>query len=179
MLVIQSCPTLFDPLDCSPPGSSVHGILQARILEWVAIFTSPGDFSDLGIEPRSPTLQLNSLPSESPGKPLIYWFLSQIFFMAFPKSRTVDIACCYRFFLYQLLLWGVHKFFVHQNHLEGLLKLILCFWFCRPGMGPENSDFEQLILITRGHTLGTVDIYHFSWSTHQSSHMPCVSLLYI
>ena len=37
VLVTQSCPTLCDPMDCSPPGSSVHGILQARILEWVAI----------------------------------------------------------------------------------------------------------------------------------------------
>ena len=35
--VIQSCPTLSDPMDCSPPGSSAHGILQARTLEWVAI----------------------------------------------------------------------------------------------------------------------------------------------
>ena len=35
--VVQSCPTLCDPVDSSPPGSSVHGILQARILEWVAI----------------------------------------------------------------------------------------------------------------------------------------------
>ena len=34
---LQSCPTPSDPMDCSPPGSSVHGILQARILEWVAI----------------------------------------------------------------------------------------------------------------------------------------------
>ena len=37
VLVIQMCPTLCHPMDCSPPGSSVHGILQARILEWVAI----------------------------------------------------------------------------------------------------------------------------------------------
>ena len=37
VLVAQSCPTLCDPIDCSPPGSSVHGILQARILEWVAV----------------------------------------------------------------------------------------------------------------------------------------------
>ena len=37
VLVTQPCPTLCDPLECSPPGSSVHGILQARILEWVAI----------------------------------------------------------------------------------------------------------------------------------------------
>ena len=35
--VAQSCPTLRNPMDCSPPGSSVHGILQARVLEWVAI----------------------------------------------------------------------------------------------------------------------------------------------
>ena len=38
--VIQSCPTLFDPMDCSQPGSSVHRILQARISEWVAILFS-------------------------------------------------------------------------------------------------------------------------------------------
>ena len=35
--VAWSCPTLCDPMDCSPPGSSVHGLFQARILEWVAI----------------------------------------------------------------------------------------------------------------------------------------------
>ena len=35
--VTQSCPTLHNPMDCSPPGSSVHGIFQARVLEWVAI----------------------------------------------------------------------------------------------------------------------------------------------
>ena len=36
-VIVALCPTLWDPMDCSPPGSSVHGILQARILEWVAI----------------------------------------------------------------------------------------------------------------------------------------------
>ena len=40
--IAQSCPTLCDPVDCSLPGSSVHGILQARILEWVAISFSRG-----------------------------------------------------------------------------------------------------------------------------------------
>ena len=43
-LVIQSCLTLCDPRHCSPPGSSVHGIFQARILEWVAISFSRGSF---------------------------------------------------------------------------------------------------------------------------------------
>ena len=42
VLVTQSCPTLCDPMDCSPPGSSVHRILQARILEWVAMPSSGG-----------------------------------------------------------------------------------------------------------------------------------------
>ena len=43
-LVAQLCLTLCDPLDYSPPGSSVHGIFQARILEWVAISSSRGSF---------------------------------------------------------------------------------------------------------------------------------------
>ena len=68
--VAQLCPTLCNPTDCSLPGSSTHGILQARILEWVA-FPSPGDLPDLGIEPRSPALQADTLPSELPGKPQV------------------------------------------------------------------------------------------------------------
>ena len=62
----QLCPTLCDPMDSSPPGPSVHRILQARILEWVAISFSRG--SSREIEPRSPTLQADSLPAGPPGK---------------------------------------------------------------------------------------------------------------
>ena len=64
--VAQLCPTLCNPMDCSPPGSSVHRILQARILEWLAIPFSRG-FPDPGIKPGSPALQAVSLPSEPPG----------------------------------------------------------------------------------------------------------------
>ena len=63
VLVAQSCPTLCNPMDCSPPGSSVHGILQARYWSWLP-FPSPGDLPNLGIKPRPPTLQAGSLPSE-------------------------------------------------------------------------------------------------------------------
>ena len=63
--VAQSCPTLCDPMECSLPGSSVSGILQAGILEWVP---SPGDLPNPGIEPGSPVLQANALLSEPPGK---------------------------------------------------------------------------------------------------------------
>ena len=58
---LQSCPALRDPMGCSPPGFSVHGILQARKLEWVAISFSRG-LPNSGIKPASPTLQAESLP---------------------------------------------------------------------------------------------------------------------
>ena len=68
VLVAQLCLTLRDPMDCSPPGSSAHGIFQARILEWVE-FPSPGDLPDPGIKHRSSTLQADCLPTELPGSP--------------------------------------------------------------------------------------------------------------
>ena len=55
VLVAQSYLTLFDPVDWSPPGFSVCGILQARILVWVAMPYSRGS-SDLRVDPRFPTL---------------------------------------------------------------------------------------------------------------------------
>ena len=66
--VAQSCPTLCDPMDCSLPGSSIRGSLQARVLEWVAV-----SFSRRSSQPRDRTrvspLQADTLPSEPPGKP--------------------------------------------------------------------------------------------------------------
>ena len=102
VLLAQSCPTLFDPIYCSPPGSSVHRILQTRILEWAAIPFSRGS-SQPRIKPRSPTLLADSLPSEPPGDPkntgvgslfLLLWiFLTQ-------KSNQGFLRC--RRILYQL-----------------------------------------------------------------------------
>ena len=66
--VTQSFLTLCDPINCSPPGFSVHGILQARILEWVAMSSSKGS-SQPRDRTQSPTLQVDSLQSEPPGKP--------------------------------------------------------------------------------------------------------------
>ena len=63
-LVTKSCLTLCDPMDYSLPGFSVHGILQARTLEWVAV-PSSRDLPDPGIEPMTPVapaLQADSLP---------------------------------------------------------------------------------------------------------------------
>ena len=69
---LQSCPTLCDPRDCSPPASSVHGILQARILEWVAVPSSRGS-SHPGDQTRVSYIswhwQADSLPLVATGKP--------------------------------------------------------------------------------------------------------------
>ena len=60
VFVAQSCPTLCDPMDYSPSGSSVHGILQARILEWVAI--------SLSIAISFPIVELGKLNKDFRGK---------------------------------------------------------------------------------------------------------------
>ena len=67
-LVAQSCSTLCNPMDYKPPGSSVHGILQARILEWVAISFSRGS-SQPRMKFSSPALAGEFFTTEPAGKP--------------------------------------------------------------------------------------------------------------
>ena len=72
---LQSCLTVCDSMDCSPPGSSAHGILQARILEWVTMPSSRGS-SWAGMETASlmsPALISRFFTTESPGKPSLWY----------------------------------------------------------------------------------------------------------
>ena len=83
--VTQSCPTRSDPMDCSPPGSSVHGILQATVLEWVPLLrhhmllvvknppANTGDIRDTGMIPGS-----GRSPGEGNGNPLQYACLDNL-----------------------------------------------------------------------------------------------------
>ena len=73
VLVSQSCPTLCDPTDHSPPGSSIHGILRQE--HWSRLpFPSPGHLPNLGIKSGAPTLQAGSLQSESQKRALYISF---------------------------------------------------------------------------------------------------------
>ena len=66
----KSCSTLCDPMDCSPPGSSVHGIFQARILDWLAISSSKGSpLPRDWTSPVAPALAGRFFTTEPPGKP--------------------------------------------------------------------------------------------------------------
>ena len=67
-LVSQLCLAVCDPIDCSPPGSSVHGVLQARILEWVTMYSSRGS-SQPRYWTQVSSMRVDSSPSEPPWKP--------------------------------------------------------------------------------------------------------------
>ena len=132
MLVTQSCPTLYDPMDCNPPGSSVHRGLQARILEWVAFPFSRGS-SNPGIEPGPPALQVDYLPAEPPGKPKntgvgSLSLLQQIF----PTQELSQDSLHCRRILYQL----------SYERLEGSPLL----W---ASSKKQNDSFEQVLLPVR------------------------------
>ena len=80
-LVAQSCPTLWDPIDCSQPGTS-------RREYWSGLPSSPaGDLPDLGIEPMTPAMQVDSLSSEPPGKPQNSLAKFNSFFFNWAKSK--------------------------------------------------------------------------------------------
>ena len=73
MLVAQSCSTLCDPMNCSPQAPL--SMKFSRQEYWSGLpFPYPGDLPDPGIEPESPALQADFLPSEPPGKPLMSTF---------------------------------------------------------------------------------------------------------
>ena len=80
--IAQLCLTLCDPMDYT-----VHAVLQARILEWVA-FTSPGDLPNPGIEPRSSTLQVDSLSPEPQEKPKATWEPLNMFALSNRAAET-------------------------------------------------------------------------------------------
>ena len=87
--LLQSCPALCDPMDCSLPGSSVHRLLQVRILEWVAMPSSRGS-SQLKDQTMCTTCNLHwqagSLPLAPPGKPMLKW-------VSYPAPSHHEMRC--------------------------------------------------------------------------------------
>ena len=117
MLVAQLCPTHCDPMDCSPPGSSVHGIFQARILECFAISTSRG-FPDPRIEPGSSALQVDSLPTELPGKHIL--IVSLIYFSRhYATFRSLSLWLFWFFFSCS---------FIHATHIYWVTDAWTIYW---------------------------------------------------
>ena len=92
--LLQSCPTLFNPMDCCPPGSSVHRILQARILEWVAM----------------PSSSRSSRPRDRTPVSCIFCYLPVVFYNSRKvwKSYTFSVFKCPAAFLALYVVFGKH-----------------------------------------------------------------------
>ena len=92
--VVQSCPTLCNPMDCSLSGSSLHGILQARVLEWVAIFLLQGIFPTQGSNSGLPhSRQTNALTSEPPAWHMVGTHICKIMYLIWLKPRIYIWGC--------------------------------------------------------------------------------------
>ena len=119
MKVAQSCLPL-----CNPMDDTVHGILQAGILEWDSSCLLQEIFPTQGIEPRSPALQVDSLPSEPPGRykntGVGSLSLTQEIFQT--QESNWDLLHC-RWILYQLSYQGSPIIFIHRSFLFWLLYL--------------------------------------------------------
>ena len=124
--VAQSCLTLCDSTDCSPPGSSIHGILQARILEWVAISFSRGSS-----QPRDWTqVSCNALTSEPPGKPLTD-LISQGLLARLPSQDSAGPSHWHRCLLQEAEKEVIWKWNILLKTLDSdtwKFPIILCNW---------------------------------------------------
>ena len=109
-LVAQSCLTLCNPMECSPPGSSVHGDSPSKNT-WSGLPCLPsGDLPNAGVEPRSPILQADSLPSEPPGKPKNTGVGSLSLLLGnFPIQKSNQSLLYCRWILYQLSYQGSQR----------------------------------------------------------------------
>ena len=155
-LVVQSCLTLCNPMDCSPPDSSVHGILQARILEWVAM-PSSRDLPKPGIKHRSPTLQADYLPSEPLEKPM--------------NTGVGSLSLLQGIFLTQELNWDLllcRRILYQLNYQGSCVSFCIAKWIiCTYGYITSLLDFhrpffrERLVeIIAESGNLGEeIDVY--------------------
>ena len=128
--LLQLCPTLCDPRDCSPPGFSVHGILQARILDLLHPVIKPAS-------PASPALQAESLP-------LLVFFLIDSFRMTIKNSSHLQIETVLPLPFWSLCLLFLFLDFLHWKESEVTQS---CLTLCDPWtvayQAPLSMEFSR------------------------------------
>ena len=108
-LVAQLCPTLCNPMDCSPPASSVHGDSPGKNIGMGCHALLQGNLPNPRIEPRSPVLQVDSLPAEPPGKSISCCIIASILCFHHDASLFMSLQL-------QDISWGF-------SHLRDLLSV--------------------------------------------------------
>ena len=155
-LVSQSCPTLCDPMDCAHQAPLSIGIVQARILEWIAISFSK-DLPNPGTEPRFLTLQADSLLSEPPGKPK-NTEVGSLFLLRgiFPTNNQTGVSCIAGRFFTSWATRETQKYSVH-----GILQARILEWVAMPfsrGSSQPRDHQTQVFHIASG--------FFTIWVTH-------------
>ena len=145
--VSQSCPILSEPMDYT-----VHGILQARILEWVAIPFSRGSSrspqSSPGIELRSPALQANTLPSELPEKPIQPVIQKIVVAVGFPDAVILsDLFSALLIYLFHNNSFHLFANFQNSSFCFMFLYLSILTFFLLVVLLWANNQFEMVNLL--------------------------------
>ena len=130
--IAKSCPTLYDPTDCSPPGSSAHGIFP-RQEYWSGLpFPSPGDLPDPGIEPvspDSPALAGKLFTTEPPGKPMIVYL--DLYLYIFIYTHKLNIQKTKIMASSPITSWEIDGETVETDFILGGLQNH-CKWWLQP-----------------------------------------------
>ena len=181
--VAKSCPFFWDPMDCSLPGSSVHGILQTRILEGLP-FPSPWDLPDPGIEPKSRTLTSRLFTTEPLEKPICNHafihicgcFVCRLKVQLFPKF----IKTCGN----KTTLYICKGFSSKKNHKVSLHYLknfnnevfFVLFYFSFPSFSPETNKSQWLVDFCQKYLLPYLPSYSEQEEELQTLNVPPIPL---
>ena len=155
-LVTQACLTLWDPMDCSPPGSAVHGDSPGKNTGVGCHALLQGIFPTQGLKPRAPALQAESLPSEPPGKSM--------------NTGVGSLSLLQGIFLTKKLNWGLlHcRWILYQlSHLGSpILSLCECLY---------AFPLECKLYESRNNFIYNYMIYHIyltlQYTQHNTFHM--------
>ena len=144
--VARSCPTLYNRMDYSPPGSSVHGILQARILEWVTIPFSRGSSPPRG-QTQVSCLQVDSSPAEPPGKPY------------YPKQVVKCVHACMLSHFSHVQLCNPMDCNPLGSSVQGVLQARILEWVAMPSSRGSSQPKDQTH-ISYSSCIGRWVLYH-------------------
>ena len=163
--VAQSCLTLCDYMECSPPGFSAHGIILARKLEWVAIFSFRGS-SQSGIKPAFPALADGFFVTEPPGKPYFLWQEVKIWFLLFHHSWKLNFRVFKRIFFEIPFLEKAQTFQLYYS-LNSVLEWTVSHTFMSLAWSLKLAEFALISSVTFPVSFLYLD---FSLLQHKSSY---------
>ena len=165
--LLQSCPTLCNPMDCSLPGSSVHGILQAKILEWVAMISSRG-LPNPGIKPTSlmsPALAGEFSTTRATREAYIYIYFGICPQFLAQSSYNLGISWA----IGNVLGWpkGSFGFFITSDR-KTWMNFLANSIFCYSWYSYQALSITLAFMLMRWPRMGVLDSFRMGWVIRNS-----------